>query len=492
MKFTEERPVLVSLYKPLLQWPIDYDQPAFIACFGRILKLNEDVRRLAAKVLYAMDEEFHLGLNPKIPGIQEGKFYGAHLRTAVDAAKAGVDALSKPIRELPLPRGDQPTRRHIRSVRLGARRPPIRRRRSKLHHPDERHDEGPAARGAALRQGEGRAGGTDARPAKPGGLRGAPAGKQGRRHVGEQFLVEPGHEAARRPGAGGAWVPIESQELSVWFYSPNAASAFNATNARPNSGAAPAALSPPTTPTVPVASARISHVGPGMWKPTLGSKVDLIGLGEGARTGPNSEGGATQEGSQLTPWKGGTTPQSGALVPEKGESGEPSPEEAHPSPVEGDANAELEDEDGEEDDGAQEAGDAAPASKDQPQESDDQTQKADDKSQESDDKSLASDDKSEESSDKSQESDDKSQEAEGEAPQGKDEAPQTEDEKPQGEDDQTQESTDKSQEAGDEKPQAEDEAPMGDDEAPKGEDEKPQEPDKEPQAEDKPPQGQDR
>lgn len=88
-KFSESAPVLVSLHNPLLRWPIDYDGPAFIANFGRILRLSEDVRRLAAIVLYAMNEKYQLGINPAIPGIQEGKFYGAHLRAAIDAVKAG-------------------------------------------------------------------------------------------------------------------------------------------------------------------------------------------------------------------------------------------------------------------------------------------------------------------------------------------------------------------------------------------------------------------
>jgi hypothetical protein len=87
-KFSESKPVLISLHTPLLQWPIDYDDPTFIATFGRIFRFREDVRRLAATVLYAMDKKYQLGIDPKAPGIQDGKFYGAHLRTAVDAASA--------------------------------------------------------------------------------------------------------------------------------------------------------------------------------------------------------------------------------------------------------------------------------------------------------------------------------------------------------------------------------------------------------------------
>ena len=88
-KFSESAPVLVSLHNPLLQWPIDSDGQAFIASFGRIIRFNEEVRRLAAVVFYSMNEKYQLGMNPALPGIQEGKFYGSHLRTAVDAVKAG-------------------------------------------------------------------------------------------------------------------------------------------------------------------------------------------------------------------------------------------------------------------------------------------------------------------------------------------------------------------------------------------------------------------
>ncbi|KAG0650723.1 hypothetical protein D0Z07_2317 [Hyphodiscus hymeniophilus] len=86
--FSTSKPVLVSLESPLLQWPLSYDQPAFVATFGRILRFNEDLRRLAATVVYAMSAKYQLGINPSLPGIQDGRFYGAHLRSAIDAVKA--------------------------------------------------------------------------------------------------------------------------------------------------------------------------------------------------------------------------------------------------------------------------------------------------------------------------------------------------------------------------------------------------------------------
>ena len=40
-------------------------------------------------MLYAMNFHYHLDFDAAFPGIQAGKFYGAHLRTAVDAVRAG-------------------------------------------------------------------------------------------------------------------------------------------------------------------------------------------------------------------------------------------------------------------------------------------------------------------------------------------------------------------------------------------------------------------
>jgi hypothetical protein len=86
--FSESRPVLVTFPMQLLRFPFNYDTPEFIATFGRLLLIRKDVRRLAATVLYSMSEKFGLNLNLSGP-IQPGKFYGAHLRTASDAASVG-------------------------------------------------------------------------------------------------------------------------------------------------------------------------------------------------------------------------------------------------------------------------------------------------------------------------------------------------------------------------------------------------------------------
>ena len=47
------------------------------------------MRRLAAAALYSMSRKYHLNLDFGKSGIQSGKFYGAHLRTAGDAAAVG-------------------------------------------------------------------------------------------------------------------------------------------------------------------------------------------------------------------------------------------------------------------------------------------------------------------------------------------------------------------------------------------------------------------
>jgi len=85
--FSAQKPVLVNLGNPLLQFPLSYDDPRLISNFGRILRFRPDVRRVAAAVLYALSKKHDLKLDPG--RISEGKFYGAHLRTGNDAKVAG-------------------------------------------------------------------------------------------------------------------------------------------------------------------------------------------------------------------------------------------------------------------------------------------------------------------------------------------------------------------------------------------------------------------
>jgi hypothetical protein len=86
--FNAAMPVLIKLATPLLQFPITYDTPALANQFGRILRFREDCRRLASTILYNMSQKFGLELKSDTQ-VTPGKFYGAHLRTASDAIKAG-------------------------------------------------------------------------------------------------------------------------------------------------------------------------------------------------------------------------------------------------------------------------------------------------------------------------------------------------------------------------------------------------------------------
>jgi hypothetical protein len=45
---TVEKPLLIAQAKPLLEFPLSYDDPHFVPHFGRILRFREDTRRIAA------------------------------------------------------------------------------------------------------------------------------------------------------------------------------------------------------------------------------------------------------------------------------------------------------------------------------------------------------------------------------------------------------------------------------------------------------------
>jgi hypothetical protein len=87
--FDESTPLLVSARPSWFEWPILYDSASFIATFGRILRFDPTLLDLTATVLYALDKQYSLGIDPAMVGIPaEGMFYGAHLRTAQDAVAA--------------------------------------------------------------------------------------------------------------------------------------------------------------------------------------------------------------------------------------------------------------------------------------------------------------------------------------------------------------------------------------------------------------------
>ncbi|PQE11510.1 alteRNAtive oxidase protein [Rutstroemia sp. NJR-2017a BVV2] len=86
--FSAEKPVRVTIQPSLLQWPLNYDEPQFVAHFGRLVRPTLEIRTLASTVLYSLSRHFNLNVDPE-QGIQAHKFYGAHLRTSSDATAAG-------------------------------------------------------------------------------------------------------------------------------------------------------------------------------------------------------------------------------------------------------------------------------------------------------------------------------------------------------------------------------------------------------------------
>ncbi|EKD20583.1 alternative oxidase [Drepanopeziza brunnea f. sp. 'multigermtubi' MB_m1] len=82
-------PILVTIRPSWFQWPILHDDPLFTATFGRILRFEPTFLKLAATTLYAFNQQYGLGIEARKTGVPDaGKFYGAHLRTAVDAVAA--------------------------------------------------------------------------------------------------------------------------------------------------------------------------------------------------------------------------------------------------------------------------------------------------------------------------------------------------------------------------------------------------------------------
>ncbi|RDW79987.1 hypothetical protein BP6252_04625 [Coleophoma cylindrospora] len=101
---TDEKPILVKLKQPFLQFPLRYDRGEFVVSFGRILRFREDARFIAANVLYALGEHFNIDLDPT-KSIRPLKFYGAHLRNENDAAtpiKEQINSIVKVATEMSL------------------------------------------------------------------------------------------------------------------------------------------------------------------------------------------------------------------------------------------------------------------------------------------------------------------------------------------------------------------------------------------------------
>jgi hypothetical protein len=77
----------ISLATPLLNYPIYSDPTDFMTSFGRLLRIREPSRRLAAAALHTLRTKHNIPITPV--NITASAFFGAHLRVAADATKAG-------------------------------------------------------------------------------------------------------------------------------------------------------------------------------------------------------------------------------------------------------------------------------------------------------------------------------------------------------------------------------------------------------------------
>lgn len=85
-------PVRVDLQETVFAWPAHHDGEAFRRDFGRLLRVRDDVRLLAASGLWELSRRFGLHLDPR-QGIDHSpavdntpRFVGVHLRTEKDVA----------------------------------------------------------------------------------------------------------------------------------------------------------------------------------------------------------------------------------------------------------------------------------------------------------------------------------------------------------------------------------------------------------------------
>jgi hypothetical protein len=99
-KPSADTPIMVSIRNPMFEWPMSYETPNFINAFGQLLRIQDDVRELAATVLYELTQV--LARNNTIihptSGITRNLFYGALLRTDSEAThsdRLGYDAQAR-------------------------------------------------------------------------------------------------------------------------------------------------------------------------------------------------------------------------------------------------------------------------------------------------------------------------------------------------------------------------------------------------------------
>ncbi|KAK7706897.1 hypothetical protein SLS63_013841 [Diaporthe eres] len=79
-----DAPVHVRMGQSFLEYPVHDDGDAFAREFGKVLSFRNDTRALAAKVLWELKQRFTLPIDPAV-AINQGAFYGAHLRLEEDA-----------------------------------------------------------------------------------------------------------------------------------------------------------------------------------------------------------------------------------------------------------------------------------------------------------------------------------------------------------------------------------------------------------------------
>jgi len=98
---TAEKPLLIAQMKPLLEFPLSYDDPHFVPNFGKILRLREDTRRIAAAVLYALSQKYNLdlGVQKAEPFISGGQFYGAQLTTGASGGTPVANQIANYVSE---------------------------------------------------------------------------------------------------------------------------------------------------------------------------------------------------------------------------------------------------------------------------------------------------------------------------------------------------------------------------------------------------------
>lgn len=101
---SSNRPILVSFKTSYLQFPLTYDPASFVAQFGKMVRSRPDIRRLAATIIYAMDQAFPTLNYRPAHGLQRRKYFGANLliqsQPALGSESIGVTALETQTRNI--------------------------------------------------------------------------------------------------------------------------------------------------------------------------------------------------------------------------------------------------------------------------------------------------------------------------------------------------------------------------------------------------------